>query len=208
MRMLPLLPTRAARAVALLVAGLVLGVLAMRAADALIPRTGRTTISQSVVVQRLESVAKLVTTEAMMRDVVTYRQTRLGSTKRALVIVTGKALVGVDLRVPPRITIRERDRRIELLFPRASLLGVEITELRTYDERRGLWNPFHPADRDSIFMLARRQLAASAQDLAVLDHAESGARQLLQGLFAPEGWTVDVEFRGARTTTTPPESLP
>ena len=55
-------------------------------------------------------------------------------------------------------------------------------------------NPFHPADRDTIFQLARQQLAASARDLAVRDHAERSARLLMQGRFAAEGWTVEVEF--------------
>lgn len=186
------------RTTGLLVAGLVVGVVVMRAADGLLPASRTTTINQSVVVQRLESVAKLVTAEAMLRDVVTYRQTWLGSTKRTLVIVTGKAMVGVDLRVRPRITVNESDKRVALVFPRAQILGIDITDLRTYDEQRGLWNPFHPADRDSIFQLARVQLAHAAQDLAVLDYAERSARLLMQGLFTAEGWTVDVTFEGAR----------
>lgn len=176
-----------------LTVGVVAGVSAAHFASRLL-HPGRTTINQSVVVERLQSVAKLVTTEAMVRDVVTYQNRWLGSTKRSLVIVTGKALVGVDLRNAPGITIRESDRHVMLTFPRAQLLAVDVLELRTYDERRGLWNPFHPADRDTIFQLARRQLAAAAEDLAVLDHAEQGARQLLTGLFAREGWTVDVVF--------------
>ncbi len=193
-------PSSAARAAGLVAAGVLLGVLLLRGIESLVPGGRHTTITQSVVVQRLESVAKLVTAEAMVRDVVTYRQTWLGSTKRALVIVTGKALVGVDLRARPSIAVRAADRRIALGFPHAQLLGVDVTELRTYDERRGLWNPFHPADRDTIFQLARAQLAAAARDLAVYDFAEKSARQLMQGLFAPEGWTVEVSFGGARAT--------
>jgi hypothetical protein len=185
---------RTLRAGMLLLAGLLLGVVLMRGGFPLIGQR-HTTITQSVVVERLESVAKLVTTEAMVRDVVTYRQTWLGSTKRALVIVTGKAMVGLDLRVPPQVTIRERDKHIALVFRHARLLSVDITDLRTYDESRGLWNPFHPADRDTIFQIARRQLAGAAQDLAVIEHAEQGARRLMEGLFAPEGWTVEVSFR-------------
>jgi len=191
-----LAPIRLLRTAGLLIAGVLVGVLLMRGAGSLLPGQRQTTITQSTVVQRLESVAKLVTTEAIVRDVVNYRQTFLGSTKRALVIVTGKALVGVDLRVPPRITVHERDRHIALVFPHARLLGVDITDLRTYDERRGLWNPFHPADRDTIFLLARAQLAHAAQDMDVIEHAERSAALLMQSLFAPEGWTVDVSFEG------------
>jgi hypothetical protein len=173
--------------------GVVLGLTLSRGASLLL-HPGRTTIDQSVVVERLESVAKLITTEAMVRDVITYRNTWLGSTKRSLVIVTGKVLVGFDLRIRPKISLRQRDRHIALVFPHAHLLGVDIMDLKTYDESRGLWNPFHPADRDTIFQLARRQLAAAARDLAVVQHAEQGARQLLAGLFAPEGYSVDVTF--------------
>jgi hypothetical protein len=173
--------------------GVALGLTLSRGA-ALLLHPGHTTIDQSVVVERLESVAKLITTEAMVRDVVTYENTWLGSTKRSLVIVTGKTLVGFDLRVRPKISIRQGDRHIALVFPHARLLGVDIVELRTYDESRGLWNPFHPADRDTIFQLARRQLAVAAADLAVVSHAEQSARQLLASLFAPEGYSVEVSF--------------
>jgi len=164
--------------------------------DGFVPRS-HTTITESVVIERLESVAKLVTTEAMVRDVVTYENTWLGSTKRSLVIATGKTLVGLDLTVPPRISIRAADRHITVNLPHARLLGVDILELRTYDERRGLWNAFHPADRDTIYQLARRQLASAARDLAVVTHAEESARRFLTSLFATDGYTVEVHFGGA-----------
>jgi len=176
-----------------LVVGVALGLTLSRGASLLL-HSGRTTVNESVVVERLESVAKLITTEAMVRDVVTYQNTWLGSTKRSLVIVTGKVLVGFDLGIRPKVSIRQQDRHIALVFPHARLLGVDVVDLKTYDESRGLWNPFHPADRDTIFQLAREQLASAARDLAVVQHAEQGARQLMAALFAPEGYSVDVTF--------------
>jgi hypothetical protein len=183
--------------------GVVLGVvLAWRGVPLLFP--AHTTISESAVIDRLDAVAKLITTEAMVRDVVTYENTWLGSTKRSLVIVTGKTLVGLDLlQTRPRIAIRQSDRRITMVLPHARLLGVDIVELRTYDERRGLWNPFHPADRDTIYQLARRQLASAALDLAVVAHAEESARRFLIGLFATDGYTVEVTFAPAALLTAP-----
>jgi hypothetical protein len=183
--------------------GVVLGVvLAWRGAPLLFP--AHTTISESAVIDRLDAVAKLITTEAMVRDVVTYENTWLGSTKRSLVIVTGKTLVGLDLlQTRPRIVIRQSDRHISLVLPHARLLGVDIVELRTYDERRGLWNPFHPADRDTIYQLARRQLASAALDLAVVAHAEESARRFLTGVFATDGYTVEVSFAPAALLTAP-----
>ena len=188
----PLSTLRLLVPVILLVAGLALGVSLSHGVAALF--RPRTTVDQAVVVERLESVAKLITTEALVRDIVSYENTWLGSTKRALVVVTGKALVGFDLSVRPKVDVRQRDRHIALVMPHARLLGVDVLELKTYDERRGLWNPFHPADRDTIFLLARHQLATAARDLSVVQHAEEGARKLVSGLFAPEGYSVDVSF--------------
>lgn len=155
---------------------------------------GSTQVTQSVVVDRLQSVAKLVTTEAMLRDVLSYKNTFLGSTKTSLVVVTGKALVGIDLSHAPPVTIDETQKRITATLPHARLIGIEILQMETYDESRGLWNPFHPADRDSIYLLAREQLTTTARELAVLQHAEDGARRVVMGLFAGEGYAVEVSF--------------
>jgi hypothetical protein len=156
--------------------------------------TGSTRIDQSTVVNRLQSVAKLVTTEAMVRDVVVYRNTWLGSTKRSLVVATGKALVGLDLGTPPEVRVAQQDRHITIRLPAARLVGIEVLELKTWDERSGLWNTFRPADRDTILQLAREQLARAAGDLGVLEHAEASATRFIQALFADQGYTVDVTF--------------
>jgi Protein of unknown function (DUF4230) len=156
--------------------------------------SGRTTISQAVVVSRMEAVSKLVTSETTLRDVVVYENTRLGSTKRSLVVVTGKAMVGIDLAKAGGIDVDEAAHRIVIRVPHAELIGIDIIDLRTYDESRGLWNPFHPADRDTVLQLARERIQSAARETAVRQHAEESARRLLMGLFAPDGYTVDVQF--------------
>jgi hypothetical protein len=155
---------------------------------------GTTAISHSLVVARMEAVSKLVTSETLIRDVVVYEHTRLGSTKRSLVVVTGKAMVGIDLARNTAIDIDAAAHHIVIRLPHARLLGLDIIELRTYDERSGLWNRFRPADRDTILQLARERLASAAREMAVRQHAEESARQLLAGLFAPDGYSVDVQF--------------
>jgi hypothetical protein len=183
----------------LVVAGLLIlgAILALRRAGGFALRAatgGRTTITHAVALAKMEAVGKLVTNETGLRDVVVYENTRLGSTKRSLVVVTGKALVGIDLKRRATVDIMEDQRRIRLTIPRARLIGVEITTLKTYDERRGLWNWFEPEDRDDIYGQARDQLRAAASDLAVLQHAEQSARALLTTLFATDGYAVDVVF--------------
>ncbi len=159
---------------------------------------GTSTVTQAVVVERMQAVSQLVSSETTVRDVVVYQNRRLGSTKKSIVVVTGRILTGIDLDRGTEVRVDQDERRVRIVLPRASVLSVEITHLKTYDERSGLWNPFRPADRDTIYQLARQQLVASAGELEVKAHAEESAKRLLEALIHPDGYTTDISFRGAR----------
>jgi hypothetical protein len=183
--------------VLLLGALLLIGVAVQRfspLARRLLPGSGSTEVTHGVVVERVRSVAQLVTSETTVRDVVVYRNSRLGSTKRSLVVVTGKVMAGIDLDSGTQVDLDHQERTVHLVLPPAKVLSVEVTQLRTYDERNGLWNPFRPADRDTIYQLAREQLVSAAGELGVAAHAEESARRLLGALIHADGYTVDVTF--------------
>jgi hypothetical protein len=165
------------------------------------PGRGETTVTHGVVVERVRAVAQLVTSETTVRDVVVYQNRRLGSTKRSLVVVTGKVLAGIDLDAGTQVDVDARDRRIRVVLPPAKVVSVEVTQLRTYDERSGLWNPFLPADRDTIYQLAREQLISAAGELGVAAHAEESARRLLAAMIPADDYTVEVTFAPAPRST-------
>jgi hypothetical protein len=167
------------------------------AAALLAPRPA--VVTQALVVERVRAVAKLVSSETTVRDVVTYEQTnRLGASKRALVVATGRLLAGVDLQAhPPVVRIDSAARRIEVVIPRAELLAVELTDLRTYDEQSGLLNPFRPADRDAILRLVRQRLGEAGTELGLVEHANRSAEQMLESLLSVDGYTADVRVAGA-----------
>lgn len=154
-------------------------------------------ITHDVVVSQMRAVAKLVSSEATVRDVVVYENTWYGSTKRSLVVVTGRLMAGIDLGDNPEVAIDHNAKKISLTIPPAKLIGVEVTDMQTYDERGGLWNPFKPADRDAIQRMARQQLAAAGQQVALLRHANDSAAEMLRLLLAKDGYTVEVNTRGA-----------
>jgi hypothetical protein len=156
----------------------------------------QTTISHDLVVQQVKTVAKLVSSEATVRDVIAYENTWYGSTKRSLVVVTGRLLAGIDLRDNPDVTIDHSNRTIRIRIPPAKLIAVEIRDMRTYDERGGLWNPFTREDRDAIQRQARAQLLAAGSQLELLRHANDSAVEMLRMLLAKDGYTVDVAVRG------------
>ena len=158
-------------------------------------RKNTTTVTHDLVVDRVRNVAKLVSAEATVRDVLVYRNTWYGSTKQSLVVVTAKLLAGIDLERGTDVKIDEKARRIEIAIPHASMLAVEVTDLRTYDEQRGLWNPFKPEDRDRIFQLARQQLSRSADQMGLAARAEKSAKEMLETMFGVDGWVAAVSFR-------------
>lgn len=172
------------------------GYCASRLTTASLLGRNETRITHDVVVQQVKAVAKLVSSEATVRDVIAYENTWYGSTKRSLVVVTGRLLAGIDLRDNPDVAIDHSNRAIRIRIPPAKLIAVEIRDMRTYDERGGLWNPFTREDRDAIQRQARAQLLAAGSQLELLRHANESAMEMLRMLFAKDGYTVDVAVRG------------
>jgi len=154
-----------------------------------------TTVSHSLVVERVQKVAKLVSSETTLRDVIIYEDTWYGSTKRSLVVVTGKVLAGIDLKGGSPVQIDEKAKRITITLPQPGILAVEITEMQTYDEQRGLWNSFNAADRDALFQRAREKLEKTSVELKTTETAQQSARELLESMFTSNGYKVDVVFQ-------------
>jgi len=91
------------------------------------------------------------------------------------------------------LTLEIQYRSITL--PQPGILGIEITEMKTYDEQRGLWNPFNAADRDALFQRAREQLEQTSRDLKITETARQSARELLEGMFTANGYSVEVVYQ-------------
>src|SRR5688500_17553168 len=112
----------------------------------LIPGRGQTTVSHGVVVEQMRAVAKLVSSETTVRAVVVCQNRRLGSTLRSLVVVTGMVLPSTALHLGTQVDTQHQGQRVSIVLPPAQVLGVEVTQLRTYQERSELWNPFRLED--------------------------------------------------------------
>jgi hypothetical protein len=154
-----------------------------------------TQLTDQLVVEQIKAVAKLVTSETTVRDVVVYRNSWLGSTKQTLIVATGTVMAGIALDSTVRVRIDQNARTVAVRIPHARVLNVAVTRLQTYDERSGLWNPFHPSDRDSIFQHVRAQLQRTGEQLDVTARADSSAVQLLRTLLGAPGYTVVVDFQ-------------
>ena len=149
-------------------------------------------VTQQLVVERLQSVAKLVATEMTLRDVVIYEQSRFGARKRALLVVTGRVSAGIDLEKGADVRIDSTTRTITVSLPPAQVMSVDVQNVTTYDERAGLLNPFRPEDRDAIQRMVRAQLETAARQSGILSHADQSAARVLTELLARDGYRVEI----------------
>jgi hypothetical protein len=184
-----------------LVIGLAVGIARRAESFSFLPKPEPPRVSHDLVVQQLQDVAKLVSTEMTLRDVVVYDASRYGFTKRALLVVTGKVGAGIDLAAS-NVQIDDAAHRITITLPRARVMSVEVLDVRTYDESAGLFNPFRPEDRDSIQRQVRHQLFTAGEQSGLLVHADSAASKLLKDLLSRDGYTVDI-VRSAALTPSP-----
>jgi hypothetical protein len=83
------------------------------------------------------------------------------------------------------------------------VLAVEVLDVRTYDERAGLLNPFRPEDRDQIQRLVRARLERAGPEAGLLAQAERSAVGTLRALLARDGYTVEVTVRGRAPVPAP-----
>ena len=174
---------------------LLVGVLLLRSAAGVMQQfttPAEPRITQQTVVERLREVAKLVATEMTLRDVVIYEQTRFASTKRVLLVVTGKVSAGIDMEHGTEVRIDSIEKRITVTLPPAQILSVDVLNVTTYDERAGLLNPFRPEDRDLIQRRIRTQLTVAARQSGILEHADASAAKVLTELLGRDGYTVEI----------------
>jgi hypothetical protein len=188
--------------VLVLLLGLGVGIARRAASFSILPKPEPPRVTHDLVVQQLEDVARLVSTEMTLRDVVVYDASRYGFTKKALLVVTGKVSAGIDLGPATNVQIDDAAHRITVTLPRARLTSVEVLDVRTYDEQAGLFNPFRPEDRDAIQRQVRHQLYTAGEQSGLLVHADSSAAKVLKQLLTRDGYSVDV-IRSAALTPSP-----
>lgn len=148
-------------------------------------------VTHEIVVEQLREVAKLVASELTLRDVVTYEQSRLGSTKRTLLVVTGRVSAGINL-TRAQVNVDQEKKVIAVTLPSAEIISVDVTNVTTYDERAGLWNPFTTDDRDEIRRRIRAQLVTAAEQSGILGHADQAAAKALTNLLTRDGYSVQI----------------
>ena len=163
--------------------------------------------SADVMLERIETVAKMVTVEGYYSEVYTHRDFRRlfnspywdrlmleipAFQKQAIIRVKGKVSVGYDLE-QMRIDLDGATRTIRLSnLPEPSIIATEY-ELEYFDLSEGTFNQFTEQDHNRLNARAREIIRREAEGSDLFQRAEAQGNELIEliALLAREGgWTV------------------
>ncbi len=151
--------------------------------------------SSHTVVESIKKVFKIVCAEGQFNELYDYEETRnflsfIPSTKKALVIVKAKVLVGFDFEK----CVWEADeinKAIRLIsFPQAELLSVE-TDYQYYNMENGLFNKFDKDDLTIMQVQGKKQIETAALKSDLPKIAASQMRTVLTEILQSKNWALE-----------------
>lgn len=181
----------------LLLIGLLLGALVMFLVWKLKGKAGKNVVHESshTVVEGIRKVFKIVLVEGVFNELYNYEETKklfgfLPSTKRALVIIEAKVLVGYDFS-KCEWEADEKTRRIKLVsFPEPEILSIE-PDYKYYNFDEGMFNLLNRDDLTRIQSNGKKQveLAALKSDLPRM--AAEQMRTMLTEVVQAKQWQLE-----------------
>lgn len=151
--------------------------------------------SSHTVVESIKRVFKIVVAEGQMNEIFNYENTKkllkfIPSTKKALVIVRAKTLVGYDIN-KCKWEINEEDKVIKLLdFPKPEILSLE-TDFNYYYFEDDLFNFISRNDLQEIQHLAKDQVKRSVLQSDLLKIAADQMKLLIGEVVSVNNWNVE-----------------
>ncbi|WP_298647369.1 DUF4230 domain-containing protein [uncultured Proteiniphilum sp.] len=156
-------------------------------------RFGTATASHTVV-EGIKRVFKIVVAEGQLNEIYNYENTKkllkfIPSTKKALVIVRAKVLIGYDIEKCGWLIDKEK-KEIRLLdFPKPELLSVDC-DFNYYYFEDDLFNIIGRKDLQQMQLLAKEQVKKAALQSGLMKIAADQMKLLLEEVTAANRWAL------------------
>ena len=157
----------------------------------------------TVLLERIKTVAKLVTVEGYFSEVYDYKSywgyDSSPFRKKALVRVKAKVSVGYDLDQMKIEAQTDRKRILISNLPDPQIISIDH-DLDYYDLSQGTFNNFTPEDYNKINASAKELIEKQARTSDLFITAEEQSNEMLEMIrFIVEGsgWTLEFVPRGA-----------
>lgn len=156
--------------------------------------TGMKTTSHTVV-ESIRRVFKIVVAEGQLNEIYNYENTKkllkfIPSTKKALVVVRAKVLVGYDIE-KCRWEVDEAGKKISLLeFPKPEILSID-PDFNYYYFEDDLFNFIGRKDLQEIQDLAKQQVRNTALQSGLVKTAAEQMKLLLTEIATANQWQIE-----------------
>lgn len=151
--------------------------------------------SSHTVIESIKRVFKIVVAEGQMNEIFNYENTKkllkvIPSTKKALVIVNAKVMIGYDIN-NCKWEADEENRVLRLIeFPKPEILSLE-TDFNYYYFEDDLFNFIGRKDLQEIQHLAKEQVKQSALQSDLLKIASNQMKLLLSEVVSVNNWSIE-----------------
>lgn len=152
-------------------------------------------VSSHTIVESIKKVFKVVVAEGQLNEIYNYENTKkllkfIPSTKKALVIVRAKVLVGYDIE-KCKWQVNEEKKTITLLeFPKPEILSLE-PDFNYYYFEDDLFNFINRKDLQQIQDLAKEQVRKAALQSSLMKIASEQMKTLLSEVVAANQWQIE-----------------
>ena len=180
----------------MMVLGLVLGGLIVFLIVKLLSKkqTEITAESSHTVVESMRKVFKIVCAEGQFQEIYNYEQTKkllkfIPSTKKALVIVKAKVLIGYDFE-KCKWEVDEESKNLKIIaFPEPEILSLE-PDFKYYYFEEDLFNFINRDDLDKIQIQGKKQVEQAALQSGLKRIAAEQMRTVLTEMVAANRWSI------------------
>jgi hypothetical protein len=172
--------------------------------------------SSHTVIESIRKVFKIVCAEGQLNELYNFEETKklfgfIPSTKRALVIIEAKVLIGYDFQK----CVWEADetqQKIKLIsFPSPEILSIE-TDYKYYNFDEGIFNLLNRNDLTSIQVNGKKQVELAAIKSHLPKIAADQMRTILTEVVQSKNWQLEDSYKiteeyKAHASTTRPHLL-
>jgi hypothetical protein len=153
--------------------------------------------SSSPTITEVQRMDKLLVLKVYVADVLATT----GYDYRGAWLIKGDALVAVDMRKARFQAVDEEAKTLVLLVPPPEVISsrVDHEKTQTWDVEKTTWMPWVAGDedklRDEAMREAQRMVSSAAGDKDNIDQARIQAELMLENMYQPIDWKVDVEWQ-------------
>lgn len=159
--------------------------------------------SSSPTITKVQRLGELVVLRVYVADVLE----RDDADFKGIWVVSGHALVAVDMRLAKVLSTDAKAKRLKVRLPQPRVVSSEVNHEKSRTFRvvkKAWWNPFVDGREeftDQGWIKAQRIVERASSEEEYMDQAREQAELIVDNMYRMVGWDVDVVWQGSAETS-------